>query len=345
MRHTADIKPGDGQHREDNGQVVPRAALAVACQPNAAAAQATRVAVERLAATLSDQVFGLTQRLRLGLAERGLQGLETAKELNATLKQAREERPPEIPHNTLDPQGLRFRESRDSAEHPASTAIFISLDVTGSMGAVVRGIHADLPRLHELLLGHNYVTDPQILFAAVGDATCDRVPLQVGQFESDNRMDQNLENLILEGGGGGQKTESYELMLYVAARHTAMDCIEKHGRKGYLFVIGDEMAYPYVYRKLVKQLTGNDPERDIPLAEIVEEVKKKFHTYFIIPGGASYGADTQVLAFWNNLLGENRVLHLESPEDTSECIAQTIGVTEGTIPQPSKGIWQRLMGG
>ena len=149
-------------------------------------------------------------------------------------------------HQTLDPSGLQTRESRDNAEHPASTAIIISLDVTGSMGKVVRGIHANLPQLHELLLGHGYVNDPQICFAAVGDATCDQVPLQVGQFESDNRMDENLENMILEGGGGGQVTESYELMLYLAARHTATDCWEKRKHKGYLFIIGDEKAYANV---------------------------------------------------------------------------------------------------
>jgi hypothetical protein len=152
------------------------------------------------------------------------------------------------PHQTLDPQGLERRESRDSEEHPQSNAIIISLDVTGSMGRVVRGIHGDLPHLHELLLGHKYIPDPQILFMAVGDATCDQAPLQVGQFESDNRMDQNLENMILEGGGGGQKTESYELALYVAGRHTSIDCWEKRKQKGYLFMIGDEMAY-YAVKK------------------------------------------------------------------------------------------------
>ena len=141
-------------------------------------------------------------------------------------------------HQTLDPRGMAPRESRDSAEHPESTPILISLDVTGSMGRVVRGIHSDLPHLLELILGHKYVPDPQILFAAVGDATCDTVPLQVGQFESDNRMDQHLENMILEGGGGGQMTESYELMLYVAARLTASDAWDKRRKKGYLFMIG-----------------------------------------------------------------------------------------------------------
>src|SRR3954469_25181498 len=70
------------------------------------------------------------------------------------------------PHQTLDPQGLRLRESRDNAEHPNSNAVIISLDVTGSMSAVVRGIHQDLPRLLELLLGHKFLPDPQICFAA-----------------------------------------------------------------------------------------------------------------------------------------------------------------------------------
>jgi hypothetical protein len=222
-------------------------------------------------------------------------------------------------HQTLDPHGLGMRESRDSAEHP------------DSMDKVVRGIHRDLPHLHELLLGHKYIPDPQILFASVGDATCDRVPLQVGQFESDNRMDQNLENMILEGGGGGQMTESYELTMYVAARHTAMDCWEKRRRKGYLFMIGDEMAYPFVKRAHVQRLIGTDPQADIPLRQIVDEVREKYHFYFIIPGGAAHGKDQQIVNFWTDLLGDRNVLRLEDPNDTSECIAMTIGANEGVI--------------
>jgi hypothetical protein len=236
------------------------------------------------------------------------------------------------PHQTLDPHGLGVRESRDGGEHPESNAILISLDVTGSMGKVVRGIHADLPHLHELLLGHHYIPDPQILFGAVGDATCDQVPLQVGQFESDNRMDQNLENMILEGGGGGQKTESYELMLYVAARHTAIDCFEKRGRKGYLFMIGDEMAYPRVKPWEVQRLLGGQPlAEDIPLDQLIAEVKARYHLYYLLPGGASYGGDEQVLGFWRGHLGAQNVIRVETPEDTSESIALTIGMNEGAI--------------
>jgi hypothetical protein len=234
-------------------------------------------------------------------------------------------------HPTLNPFGLRMRESRDSADHPESNAVIISLDVTGSMSAVVRGIHADLPRLHELLLGHNYLPHPQILFGAVGDATCDYVPLQVGQFESDNRMDQNIENLVLEGGGGGQKTESYELMLYVAARHTSIDCFEKRQRKGYLFMIGDEMAYPVVKAGEVNALIGGGAQVDVPLAQVVAEVKQKYHLYFILPGGAAHGGDADVMNFWRRYVGPQSVIKLDDPADTSECVALAIGINEGAV--------------
>ncbi|HEX4796733.1 MAG TPA: hypothetical protein VH370_23275 [Humisphaera sp.] len=235
------------------------------------------------------------------------------------------------PHQTLDPSGLQLRESRDSDEHPNSNSVIISLDVTGSMGKVVRGIHADLPRLHELILGHQYLSDPQILFMAVGDATCDQVPLQVGQFESDNRMDQNLENMILEGGGGGQNTESYELAIYIAARHTALDCWDKRQRKGYLFIIGDEMAYQHVSAAQVKRLLGEEIGQDIPLATLIEEASKRFHIYFLIPGGASHGGDKRIVDFWTAQLGASHVIKLDSPEDTSQSIALIIGGNEGVI--------------
>src|SRR5262245_41161322 len=99
-------------------------------------------------------------------------------------------------HAALDPSH-KVRESRDSAEHPRSLAIAVLFDVTGSMRHVPRVLQAKLPRLLGLLLRKGYAADPQILFGAIGDATCDRVPLQIGQFESDNRMDEDLGRIVL----------------------------------------------------------------------------------------------------------------------------------------------------
>jgi len=233
-------------------------------------------------------------------------------------------------HPDLDPHGVPVRESRDSADHPRSVAIAVLFDVTGSMRAVPRVLQAKLPQLLGLLLRKGYVADPQIMFGAIGDATCDRAPLQVGQFESDNRMDDDLGRILLEGGGGGQKTESYELALYFMARHTETDCYGKRGRRGYLFIIGDELAYSRVKPAEVRQVIGDELGQPLPVAGLVAEVTAKWDTYYILPAGASYVGDTQVLGFWRDLLGQN-VIELSDLDAVCETIALTVGLGEDAI--------------
>ncbi|WP_433085912.1 hypothetical protein ACQP1P_11805 [Dactylosporangium sp. CA-052675] len=233
-------------------------------------------------------------------------------------------------HAALDPKGVGTRESRDSGEHPESVAIAVLFDVTGSMGSVPRVLQQKLPQLLGLLLRKGYVTDPQILFGAIGDATCDRVPLQMGQFESDNRLDEDLGRFVLEGGGGGQMTESYELALYFMSRHTSIDCLEKRNKRGYLFIIGDEQAYPKVKPNEVRAVIGDRLGEAIALRAIVDEVRRKYDTYYILPAGSSYAGNTAVLDFWRDLLGQN-VIALDDLDAVCETIALTIGLGEDSI--------------
>ncbi|GAA4491816.1 hypothetical protein GCM10023191_026330 [Actinoallomurus oryzae] len=233
-------------------------------------------------------------------------------------------------HEDLDPYGVTVRESRDSDEHPESLALAVLFDVTGSMLTVPRTLQSKLPDLLGLLMRKGYVEHPQILFGAVGDATCDRAPLQVGQFESDNRMEDDLGKILLEGGGGGQMTESYELAMYFMARHTAMDCLEKRGRRGYLFLIGDELAYPKVKAREIGRVIGGEPGEDVPLASIIAELKRKFEVYFIIPEGASHSRDGRLLDFWRGHLGQN-VIRLDDLDAVCETIALTVGLAEDAV--------------
>ncbi len=233
-------------------------------------------------------------------------------------------------HPSLDPHGVTVRESRDSDEHPESVAISVLFDVTGSMRDVPRVLQTKLPELLGLILRKGYVTDPHILFGAIGDATCDRAPLQVGQFESDNRMDDDLGRILLEGGGGGQMTESYELAMYFMARHTAMDCWEKRGKRGYLFLMGDELAYAKVKKAEVKKVIGDDLKQDIPIAELVAELKERFDVYYFIPTGTFHAEDPKLLEFWRGLLGQN-VIRLDDLDAVCETIALTLGLAEDAI--------------
>jgi hypothetical protein len=233
-------------------------------------------------------------------------------------------------HPDLDPHGVAVRESRDSADHPESLAIGVLFDVTGSMGTVPRTLQSKLPDLLGLLLRKGYVRDPHILFGAVGDATCDRAPLQIGQFEADNRMDDDLGKILLEGGGGGQMRESYELAMYFMARHTAIDCFEKRGRRGYLFMIGDELAYPKAKRREIAKVIGDERAEDVPIAELVRELQRMYDVYFIIPEGAYHSGSRELADFWRGLLGQN-VLYLDDLDAVCETIALTIGLAEDAI--------------
>ncbi|MDQ2716983.1 MAG: hypothetical protein M3Z08_18925 [Chloroflexota bacterium] len=233
-------------------------------------------------------------------------------------------------HPTLDPQGVTFRESRDSQAHPRSHPISVLFDETGSMGGIPRVFQKKLAELMGVLLVKGYIQDPQILFGAFGDATCDRMPLQVGQFESGVEMDEHLRNIVLEGGGGGTNHESYELALYFLARHTAIDCWEKRGRKGYAFLIGDEKAYPAVSQRQVAQLIGDGLQANIPLRQMIAEVQRRYHLFFIFPRNASHGHDEEIQNFWSDLLGQN-VIFLDDENAVSETIALAIGLTEDAI--------------
>jgi hypothetical protein len=227
-------------------------------------------------------------------------------------------------HATLDPKGIR-RESRDSDAHPTSKAIAVLFDVTGSMGGIPRVLQSKLPGLMGVLLRKGYMDHPQVLFGAVGDATCDRVPLQIGQFESGVEMDADLRNLVLEGGGGPFIQESYELAMLFMARQVSMDCVEKRDEKAYLFIIGDEQAYPKASRALVEKTLGLTVQDDIPVETILEELQTKFEVFFIIPSNHGHA---EVKTFWTNLLGQN-VLSLDDPNAVCETIALAVGLCEG----------------
>jgi hypothetical protein len=233
-------------------------------------------------------------------------------------------------HPKMNPRGVRVRESRDSDAHPQSHAVVVLFDVTGSMQGVPRVLQAHLPKLMGLLIRKGYLDHPQILIGAIGDATCDTAPLQVGQFESGIEIEEDLGKLYLEGGGGGHITESYELALYFMARHTAIDCDEKRGQRGYLFVIGDEIPYANVKRKEVGALIGDGLQASIPVEEVVAELERTYDVYHVLPKMTSNWNNAVVHRRWVELLGQN-ALRLEQPAGICELIASTIGVAEGKV--------------
>ena len=232
-------------------------------------------------------------------------------------------------HPMMDPRGLKMRESRDSADHPNSLGVVFALDVTGSMGDIPQLLATrELPTFMSLLTACG-VADPQLLFMAIGDATSDKAPLQVGQFESTAElMDQWLTWSYLEGGGGGSGEESYELAFYMAAQHTDMDCWIKRRKKGYLFITGDELPYPSISRHQIGSLVGDNLDDDIAIEEAIAAAAETYHVFFLVPDLERRQRCEQR---WRQLLGDH-VICMEDAQDACAVAASIVGLTERAIP-------------
>ncbi|MBI1889866.1 MAG: VWA domain-containing protein [Burkholderiales bacterium] len=232
-------------------------------------------------------------------------------------------------HPLMDPRGVKMREARDNADHPHSLAIAFALDVTGSMGDIPRLLATrELPTFMKLIMGCG-IPDPQLLFMAIGDATSDNAPLQIGQFESTAElMDQWLTWSYLEGGGGGSGSESYELAFYMLAQHTDIDCWVKRKKRGYLFMTGDELPYPAVSRHQIEALVGEKLDEDIPIEEVIAAAAETYHLFFLIP---DLQRRRNCESRWRDLLGDN-VICMEAPEDACAVAASIVALTEGAAP-------------
>ena len=155
-------------------------------------------------------------------------------------------------HELLNPYKV-IRECLDNPDHPETTPIVVGMDVSESRGDDVETMYDKLPRLIGKIYERGLVPDPTISYCGIGDATCDRAPLQVGQFEAGNQLDAVLsEQMWLEKGGGGTGQESYELTAYFYAHKVVLNSINKRRKKGYFFFTADESPYPVVSKAEVE---------------------------------------------------------------------------------------------
>ncbi|KPH11820.1 hypothetical protein [Chryseobacterium sp. ERMR1:04] len=224
-------------------------------------------------------------------------------------------------HESMNPNGISFRESRDSVVHPNSVPIILGLDVTGSMGHIPHELIKDgLPKLMGGII-QGGVPDPALLFLGIGDHECDGYPLQVGQFESgDEELDMWLTRTYIESGGGGNAGESYLLAWYFAAFHTRTDAFEKRNQKGLLFTVGDEPCLKTLPASAIREIMGTG-QHTFTHTELLKEVQKKYDVFHI----SVLHSDQAVRADqgWKDLLGQN-CLSIEDYRDVPNVIKEIV---------------------
>lgn len=245
-------------------------------------------------------------------------------------------------HESLDPKkavagatsllaGQNVRESRD-IDGKESFPIIVVFDVTGSMKEMPKAFQADMTKLMDVVKDKGKIEHPQICFGAVGDrcdSVADKAPFQISQFEADNRCDEHLRNMFLEGAGGGDSNESYELAYYFAANRTATDAWDKRGKKGLLITIGDEGFHEVVRASTIKEIFGVEEPRDEKTEDLVQKALERWHCFHLsIRQGTNWDPGRQQR--WKDVLGE-RVLLIEDYTTVVEKIAAIALMVEGGL--------------
>lgn len=243
-------------------------------------------------------------------------------------------------HPDLNPLNVKMRESRDSVDNPNSTPLIVAIDVTGSMGIIADNLAREgLGTLFKGVLDRKPIADPHVMFMAIGDANYDQAPLQVSQFEADNRIVEQLTQIWLEHGGGGNGFESYNLPWYFAANHTVHDSMEKRGKRGYLFTIGDEEAPGALTPPQIKRFIGDDIELQSTKA-MLELAQRTYDVYHVVilQGDYARHQPDKVLASWRTWLGQH-VIPLADYTKLAETIVSTIEIAEGRDAATSASAW------
>jgi len=200
----------------------------------------------------------------------------------------------------------------ENVKTDSSAPLIIVVDETGSMGDWPATIFSKLPYLENE--GKEYLgEDFEICFMAIGDAYCaEKYPLQVRPFAKGLELKTRLTELVIEGGGGGQTTESYELAALFAAEKVEMP----KAIKPIIIFIGDEQPYDTISPDQAEKLLGMKLEKSLSTEAVFKKLADKFSVYIIRkPYGSSSGNslnpdDQRITAHWARLIGNDHISNL-----------------------------------
>jgi len=207
----------------------------------------------------------------------------------------------------LLPKGWRL-------ECVARNPLVYCFDITGSMGTLPKIIWDKWPGVVGQIEARNYLPDAEMSITAVGDTRSDHSPLQVCDFDSLRNLDRWLKRVHFEEGGGGQGSESYEMIAYYYLHYLDMP----HAELPIFLMTGDEACVETLHADDLRRHFGGDHESTTAEAVFTALLKKFKGNVFRIhrpyQGHGHEGwTNTKIIAQWERLLGKERVIHL--PED------------------------------
>lgn len=250
--------------------------------------------------------------------------------------------PAPIPQTPLTRQS--FQQVASAVHSPIPTAthkltstarnvLIVVNDVTGSMGDNPAEIFRRLPLMFEeacKLLGSR---DLEILFVAHGDARTDQHAVQVTRFGAGSELDQMLTSFSLTCGGGGQGSETPELVAYYLLRQVDTSSAQNV----YVWFVTDEAGCETLQSHLVRQWLELDLEPEYTQAATVfSALKRKMHTFVILfdTGAYRHEPDKQykIRPYWEQVLGSvEYIVPLNDARRIVDVMLGTIAVMTGQL--------------
>jgi len=188
----------------------------------------------------------------------------------------------------------------------SANPLIIGVDVTGSMAGWPAEIFDRLPLLYNTL--SQYRPDLQICFAAIGDAGCDRWPLQVTPFAGGFDLEQLLGSLFGEGGGG-DAPESYGLFAHWVNTHVE---IKTNGEKPFLIVFGDITMHEEVPAGQIQHYLGDGVRKSVNAVKAWQEVCRRWNVWFLRRPTGRVG--DEVDRQWGQAVGAQKTIHIEDEQ-------------------------------
>jgi hypothetical protein len=225
-------------------------------------------------------------------------------------------------HSSLDPKKWSEENLQSESRHP----IVFALDVTGSMGDWSKIIYDKMPMFYGQILMQNYLSDPAISLCAIGDSHCDKVPLQVSEFGQGKGIDQLLSKLFLEGKGGGNKHESYDLAANFYS--TQVDLV--NAEIPFFFVTGDEGYWEEEKAEEINRVLGHGiKDAKINSKNLWKNLMKKFNVFHIKKPFKNISQDGVITKQWVDTLGEERILKITEAKACVDVMLGAIAITSG----------------
>ena len=185
--------------------------------------------------------------------------------------------------------------------------IIIALDVSGSNINFAKLVYDKLPMFYGQIVEKGYLDDFDVCICAVGDVKFDDYPIQIGTPAKGLEIDSWLEKIVLEGGGGSNPNESYEIMAHYLANY----CEFEKDANPTLFFLGDEMVLDTVRKDECDKLGIECAQNYNPWPELNKKFKNNVYCMLNKYGGREFRDD--FTESWKKVLPSQHTIRI--PEE------------------------------